>query len=36
MVAALFIVIFPFDGYPLHFSHSAALVLITLASWSTG
>ncbi|SUA54650.1 Citrate/succinate antiporter [Oligella ureolytica] len=36
MVAALFIVLFPFDGYPLHFSHSAALVLITLASWSTG
>lgn len=36
IVAALLIIIFPFDGYPLHFSHSAALVLITLASWSTG
>ena len=36
LVAALFIVIFPFEGYALHFSYSAALVLVTLVSWSTG
>lgn len=36
IVLALLMVLFPFSGYPASFSHSAAVVLVTLVGWSTG
>jgi len=35
MTIALFIVLFPAESHPVLFSYSAAVVLITLACWST-
>ncbi|WP_411993037.1 SLC13 family permease [Agarivorans sp. DSG3-1] len=35
-IAACWIVVSPLQGYPALFSYSAALVMITLALWSTG
>ncbi|MCG3732795.1 SLC13 family permease [Vibrio cincinnatiensis] len=36
LLSSALMVMFPFSGHPLNFSYSAAVVLLTLALWSTG